>query len=1118
MSAAIFDRIRQLLEESTQFNANDVLVNIDRNAVFSLDSNWNSQQELPFSSIKTILRKATENERESGVNPFCLAQGILEWEIKNEVVATPLILTPCQSVLNKIDQTVKLEIDPELSFVNPFLALRLKRELGIELPQSLNSTAELIQFFENKPIGKFFPERQFLGNFHHHRFEQIKELEELLQTTPSANVARLLGDETNQQQFTLGLTNETLFPTDTDQEEVFRTFMLENTVVQGPPGTGKSQVLANLIAKLIAASHSAVVISEKRVALDVLKKKLNEFDLGSLCFIATSETITRDVLTELKENWAALENRPVEHRKNLLLSEQYLHKLQLQLDILNDPSQFGGVGYSKFSELTNGLDLKKIEFRSDMPDTAAWLESQEIVKDVFRKELNLYLGILSPSILKNDLFFQLDRTVQQLLTELEQLTELFKLDTWSDLHKAMKKAALCQLFSSADFRRYEAILTPDSKEQKKFVKLYKKYIQLKAGLAPFESERQNWILEPSLTQTESLLMDYKDRSFIGKWRFKKQWKKLARIGDVHAETVLLKWKQYLSHLNAISQIEVEFCDLGIVEPLNSVENLYTSLHAFSETDYSLWQQIPLEERVQLAGANQSLNRLYHEFKTYFRFKESTHLLPFLKGFLSHFEQLTEMRSEVVKVHEIVWRSSADFDTYESYHLAVLKANQVRFNGQFPAYADFEPGLLLDQVHRIVEEQREEAKLFAQNIQDQQAKRFKEYHELLRTPSAKLNVGEKELKSILKKGKAILVKEFSKSRSFPSMRELFASEARIWIQLLKPIWLSNPAQVAKCFPMENGLFDVAIFDEASQITLQNSLGTIHRSNRILIAGDSQQMGPSSYFKAQSGEVIDILHQASFYWKNVALKHHYRSEHPGLIAFSNHHFYKGQLQAFPSFRQEQKAIEWHFCEKGIYEDRKNEKEAKMVAKHIEAILDSKEVLGIVAFSEVQLETIYQALSSKGRIKLEERIERETAFFKALENIQGEECDRLIISLGYGKNPDGEFHMRFGPINSKNGSKRLNVLFTRARRKIDFFSSVSGQDFQISSNEAVDLLRQYIQQLESETLTANCGFPYDLFPSVNKNTLEFHQIHSSLRKAEELVTLVNVLEKRGWKIVFR
>lgn len=144
--------------------------------------------------------------------------------------------------------------------------------------------------------------------------------------------------------------------------------------------------------------------------------------------------------------------------------------------------------------------------------------------------------------------------------------------------------------------------------------------------------------------------------------------------------------------------------------------------------------------------------------------------------------------------------------------------------------------------------------------------------------------------------------------------------------------------------------------------------------------------------------------------------------------------------------------------------------------------------------------------------------TAFFKALENVQGEECDRLIISLGYGRNVDGEFHMRFGPLNTKNGSKRLNVLLTRAKRRIDFFSSVQSSDFKISDNEAVDLLRRFLAHIEVGFLPeASFDFPMDLCPHMKQNTLSFGQIYQKISDANELVTLTRVLESRGWKVRF-
>jgi superfamily I DNA and/or RNA helicase len=262
----------------------------------------------------------------------------------------------------------------------------------------------------------------------------------------------------------------------------------------------------------------------------------------------------------------------------------------------------------------------------------------------------------------------------------------------------------------------------------------------------------------------------------------------------------------------------------------------------------------------------------------------------------------------------------------------------------------------------------------------------------------------------------------------------------------------------------------------------------------------------------------LHQASFHWKNVLLRHHYRSEHPELIRFSNRNFYKNELIAFPSAQATEAPIRLHYCSAGVFDERQNQVEAQEVAKLLEAAVFEEEHVGVVAFSETQLSAIISSLSRQCSLALEQRIMEGTAFCKALENVQGEECDRLIISLGYGRNVGGEFHMRFGPLNTRNGSKRLNVLLTRAKRGIDFFSSVQSSDFKISDNEAVDLLRRFLAHIEVGLLPeASFDFPMNLSPYVKQNTLSFNQIYQKISDAHELVTLTRVLENRGWKVRF-
>ena len=334
MSAAR-ERIKQLLEESTRFNANDVLVHAEHQLVFPLDPTLTEHALHPFSSL---IRSARETERESGILPLCVTRGILHWEIKSVPVKSPILLMPAVPLIDKIAQTVRFEFDPEDAIINPFVVNRLRQEFGIRIEDTGLVFEEVLAQLTTAGIQHFDQEVYMIGNFHHHRFEVIKELEELLDGSIAPHLAVLLGDESNVTQSDLTYSNQLLFPADPDQLDVYAAFRSENLVVQGPPGTGKSQVLANLLSKLIHAQYSALVISEKRVALEVIQRKLGAFGLDELCFVTTSETSSKEVISALKVAWKHYEQYKESPKQNLLLSEQYFHKLQLQLDLLNDSS------------------------------------------------------------------------------------------------------------------------------------------------------------------------------------------------------------------------------------------------------------------------------------------------------------------------------------------------------------------------------------------------------------------------------------------------------------------------------------------------------------------------------------------------------------------------------------------------------------------------------------------------------------------------------------------------------------------------------------------------------------------------------------------------------------
>jgi superfamily I DNA and/or RNA helicase len=422
---------------------------------------------------------------------------------------------------------------------------------------------------------------------------------------------------------------------------------------------------------------------------------------------------------------------------------------------------------------------------------------------------------------------------------------------------------------------------------------------------------------------------------------------------------------------------------------------------------------------------------------------------------------------------------------------------------FPQLIDFNWKSFYHKIDDLIKQSEKERVQFANYLLSKQKSQFDYFHSLLLTPSQKLPLEDKELKQELKAGKRILVREFSKSRNHLSIRQLMDSPAKKWIQLLKPVWLMNPSRISACFPLQKNIFSFAVFDEASQIPFENSFGALQRSKRILIAGDPQQMSPSSYFSTAT-ESVDLLHQASFYLPSLFLSYHYRSYHPELISFSNKYFYQSRLSTFRDASFKEKPIQFNYIPEGRFDERTNIIEAKAVVDYICSRLSTTDTLGIVAFSESQLQLILDLLPTSTKEILLEKIELNQVFFKAVENVQGDECDELIVSFGYGySEKEGVFAYRFGPINLNSGAKRLNVLFTRARRKISFFASVNYEDFKPSSNESVEILRKWFRtltEIEQDKKDFQCKIHV-------KDILAKHQNILTIK------TLVSIFKERKW-----
>lgn len=313
--------------------------------------------------------------------------------------------------------------------------------------------------------------------------------------------------------------------------------------------------------------------------------------------------------------------------------------------------------------------------------------------------------------------------------------------------------------------------------------------------------------------------------------------------------------------------------------------------------------------------------------------------------------------------------------------------------------------------------------------------------------------------------------------------------------IKPCFLMSPISVSQYLDPSLSRFDLVIFDEASQIPVWDAVGAIARGKQTIIVGDPKQLPPSLDFQRTEDEdpQIGIVNLESVLDDSIAagvpalhLSWHYRSRHESLISFSNYHFYENRLVTFPSPRQES-VVSLKFIG-GTFDrgrSRTNRREAEAVVIEIVRRLQDPafcaDSIGVVTFNASQQDLILTLLEKARRESPDiDRFfgdeEREPVFVKNLENVQGDERDLILFSVGFGPDSQGRVSMNFGPLNRDGGERRLNVAITRARKEIMVFSSLHPDqiDLSLTRSEGVRLLKSFLtfarmgQAVISETCT--------------------------------------------------
>ncbi|MCA3359759.1 MAG: DUF4011 domain-containing protein [Roseomonas sp.] len=344
------------------------------------------------------------------------------------------------------------------------------------------------------------------------------------------------------------------------------------------------------------------------------------------------------------------------------------------------------------------------------------------------------------------------------------------------------------------------------------------------------------------------------------------------------------------------------------------------------------------------------------------------------------------------------------------------------------------------------------------------------------------------------GMAVLRGEMEKKRGHLPVRELLlrASQA---VQKAKPIFMMSPLSVAQFLAPPHGLkpglsFDLLVIDEASQVEPVDALGAIARCRQVVVVGDDKQMPPTRFFQRMTGEegeeaaedtadvvaardvesILGLCNARGL--PSAMLRWHYRSRHESLIATSNAEFYDNRLFILPSPRARSAAlglslrrVEGRFDTGGTGT---NAEEARAVAEAVMAHTRETpgDTLGVAAFSIRQRDAILNAVEAARRDNPDTEAfftshPDEPFFVKNLENVQGDERDSIMISVGYGRGADGKLAMRFGPLSADGGERRLNVLITRAKKRCMVFSSIGADDIDLAraSGRGVATLKTFL-----------------------------------------------------------
>ncbi len=1047
---------------------------------------------------RTIRAKASENFEERGLRTLFLAWGMATWanERSPAAPAAPVLLRQANlTPKGRAEESFELSLPDEWE-LNPTLIYALNQDFGVSIGAG-DLLEQLDKVGAADPGGLFerlakqaasvpgfsVSPRVVLGNFSYAKWEMVKDLESgtdaliasdllcaIAGYTPAAQAIRdrQVSVEISAPDTVPPADEFLVLDADASQSYVINAAVGGgDLVVEGPPGTGKSQTIANLIASLAARGKKVLFVAEKRAAIDAVVDRLAKLGLSDLVLdlhdgVASKRKVAQDLAKALADassialpEVAGVQHDLVRRRADLIRHDDAIHSLREPwgLSVYEAQSRLIGVpGTARSAERLRGAVLATLD--GDAYDHA-------------RQSLRAYVNLGGLRLSAATSPWATALAAGSIATPAEAQAALDAASVISTQSWPQTSARLSDLVAECGLR------TPSD------ISTWAQVLQLLDGVAAtlkvFEPEIYALPLEQlhaSMAPAAKGGSRLVGAIFNGSYRSaKRKLRACLKAGATLPSAQLLREVTAgVAQLDRWAQLSTDGGPPRLPSDLAGAEGAYGQL---SNELRALGAYLGAVDLERLAGdaLSERLTALAADTETLYKLPELTRLRASLLrlGLGGLLEELTARSLDVdsaLASLESVWTGS------------ILE--HVSIND--PAVGTFDGATASRNVTEFVGADRSHIASAPLRVRRAVAERITAVRDQFPEQSQ------------------VVSKQASLMRRFMAMRDLYQAAPDV-LGALKPCWAMSPLVVSQLLPMQR-CFDIAIFDEASQVTPQDAAGVIARAERVVVAGDPKQLPPTSFFSPSGGGTDDeaeadletsLLSDVESVLDQMAallpppvgtrtLGWHYRSRDERLIAFSNaqESLYGYGMTTFPGVGIDDPIrhihVPWRAGRPGEEDSAADEVLAviDLIANHARSRPD--ESLGVIAMGIKHANRIEEMLRRARHAddvldafvtgQTSALARREPQFVKNLERVQGDERDAIILTVGYTKSAEGRMQYRFGPLNNAGGERRLNVAITRARKYMTVVSSFTSSDLDPTRlrAEGARMLSRYLAYVES------------------------------------------------------